>query len=82
MTDGELVRQTLSGRTDAYEELVRRWAARITAVCHAKTGRGGVAEDLAQRPCCGDFVRSARWLNPRNSDRGCTASPCEAVSIG
>jgi RNA polymerase sigma-70 factor, ECF subfamily len=48
MTDGELVRQTLSGRTEAYAELVHRWAARITAVCHANTGRHGVAEDLAQ----------------------------------
>jgi RNA polymerase sigma-70 factor (ECF subfamily) len=49
MTDGELVRQTLSGRSGAYEELVRRWAARITALCHAKIGRGGAAaEDLAQ----------------------------------
>jgi RNA polymerase sigma factor (sigma-70 family) len=61
MTDGELVRQTLSGRTDAYEELVRRWAARITAVCHAKTGRGGVAEDLAQETLLRGF-RSLRSL--------------------
>lgn len=61
MTDGELVRQTLSGRTDAYEELVRRWAARITAVCHAKTGRRGVAEDLAQETLLRGF-RSLRSL--------------------
>jgi RNA polymerase sigma-70 factor, ECF subfamily len=48
MTDGELVRQALSGRTQAYEELVRRWAGRVTALCHAKVGRADAAEDLAQ----------------------------------
>ena len=48
MSDGELVRQTLAGRTQAYEELVRRWAGRITALCHAKVGRADIAEDMAQ----------------------------------
>jgi RNA polymerase sigma-70 factor (ECF subfamily) len=48
MSDGELVRQTLAGRTQAYEELVRRWAGRITALCHARTGCAAAAEDLAQ----------------------------------
>jgi RNA polymerase sigma factor (sigma-70 family) len=48
MSDGELVRQTLSGRNQAYEELVRRWAGRVTAMCHAKVGRAPEAEDLAQ----------------------------------
>lgn len=48
MTDGELVRQALAGRAPAYEELVRRWAGRITALCHAKVGRAGAAEDMAQ----------------------------------
>src|SRR5947209_6098705 len=48
MTDGELVRQVLAGRAQAYEELVRRWAGRVTAVCHARVGRADVAEDLAQ----------------------------------
>ncbi len=48
MSDGELVRRILAGRTEAYEELVRRWAGRITAVCHAKVGRAAQAEDLAQ----------------------------------
>src|SRR6516164_6324344 len=48
MSDGELVRQSLSGRTQAYEELVRRWAGRITALCHAKVGRADAADDLAQ----------------------------------
>jgi len=48
MSDGELVRQTLAGRTQAYKELVRRWAGRVTAMCHAKVGRAPEAEDLAQ----------------------------------
>lgn len=48
MSDGELVRQTLDGRTDAYEELVRRWSARILAFCHAKVRSRHAAEDLAQ----------------------------------
>lgn len=48
MSDGELVRQTLAGRTAAYDDLVRRWAARVTAVCHARVGRADVAEELAQ----------------------------------
>ena len=48
MSDGELVRQTLAGRTQAYEELVRRWAGRITALCHAKVRRGDIADDMAQ----------------------------------
>ena len=48
MTDGELVRQVLAGRTQGYEELVRRWAGRVTALCHSRVGRADVAEDLAQ----------------------------------
>ncbi|HEX5443494.1 MAG TPA: RNA polymerase sigma factor [Pirellulales bacterium] len=48
MTDGELVRQTLAGRGSAYEELVRRWSARILAFCHAKVRSASAAEDLAQ----------------------------------
>ncbi len=48
MTDAELVRRTLAGRTEAYAELVRRWAGRVTALCHARVGRAGAADDLAQ----------------------------------
>ena len=49
MTDGELVRQALgSGTSPAYETLVRRWAARVLGVCHARVGRAAAAEDLAQ----------------------------------
>jgi RNA polymerase sigma-70 factor (ECF subfamily) len=48
MSDAELVRQTLQGQTSAYEELVRRWAGRVTSLCHAKVGCASAAEDLAQ----------------------------------
>jgi RNA polymerase sigma-70 factor (ECF subfamily) len=48
MSDGDLVRQTLDGRPQAYEELVRRWAGRVTALCHAKLGRADGADDMAQ----------------------------------
>src|SRR5262245_33038184 len=48
MSDGELVRQALAGRSQAFEELVRRWAGRVTALCHARVGRAGAAEDMAQ----------------------------------
>ncbi|MBX3442296.1 MAG: sigma-70 family RNA polymerase sigma factor [Planctomyces sp.] len=47
MTDGELVRQALAGRMSAREELARRWAPRVLAVCQARVGRVA-AEDLAQ----------------------------------
>jgi RNA polymerase sigma-70 factor (ECF subfamily) len=47
-SDGDLVRQTLAGRAQAYEELVRHWAARIVAVCHARVGQADAADDLAQ----------------------------------
>jgi RNA polymerase sigma-70 factor (ECF subfamily) len=47
-TDGDLVRQALAGKVAAYGELVHRWAARITAFCHAKVRSPDAAEDLAQ----------------------------------
>ena len=48
MTDAELVEQTLAGQTVAYEELVRRWAGRITALCHTRIGCAAAADDVAQ----------------------------------
>src|SRR5687768_14333891 len=48
MGDADLVRQAMAGRSAAYEQLVRRHAARVTAVCHARVGRADAAEDLAQ----------------------------------
>jgi len=48
MTDAELVRNTLAGSRDAYAEIARRWAARVTAICHSRVRRADVADDLAQ----------------------------------
>jgi RNA polymerase sigma-70 factor (ECF subfamily) len=48
VSDADLVRQTRAGRTLAYEELVRRWAGRIIALCHARVRNGHVAEELTQ----------------------------------
>src|SRR5215212_7178237 len=48
MTDGQLVRQALSGQPSAYETLVRRWTPRVVGTCHARVGRAAAAEDLAQ----------------------------------
>jgi RNA polymerase sigma-70 factor, ECF subfamily len=48
MSDAELVRLACTGRTEAYAELVHRWAPRVTALCHARLGRAHAADDLAQ----------------------------------
>ena len=48
MSDGQLVRDILSGDVGAYEPLVRRWTPRIMAVCHARVRHADAAEDLAQ----------------------------------
>ena len=48
MEDAELVRQAAAGRAAAYAQLVRRHAPRVLALCHARTARPDVAEDLAQ----------------------------------
>jgi RNA polymerase sigma-70 factor (ECF subfamily) len=64
MSDGELVRQTLAGRTQAYEELVRRWAGRVTALCHARVGRSHVAEDMAQEALLRGYRALASLADP------------------
>lgn len=48
MTDGELVHQATNGLASAYGELAQRWSARVLAMCHARTGRRAIAEELAQ----------------------------------
>jgi RNA polymerase sigma-70 factor, ECF subfamily len=47
-SDSDLVRQIQAGQLAAYEELVRRWSARVLAVCHAKVRSAHTAEELAQ----------------------------------
>lgn len=64
MTDGELVRQTLAGRSQAYEELVRRWSARVLGLCHARVGRLGVAEDMAQEALLRGFKAISTLNDP------------------
>jgi RNA polymerase sigma-70 factor (ECF subfamily) len=59
MHDGDLVRQTLAGQPRAFEELVQRWTARIVGLCHAKTGRADIADDLAQET----LMRAFRGLS-------------------
>jgi RNA polymerase sigma-70 factor (ECF subfamily) len=61
-SDAELVRQARLGGPDAYTELVRRWAARVTALCHARVGRAHVADDMAQETLLRGF-RSLHTLN-------------------
>src|SRR5271168_3881583 len=58
MSDAELVCQARAGHTEAYGELVRRWAGRVTALCHARTGRAAVADELAQET----LLRGFRFL--------------------
>jgi RNA polymerase sigma factor (sigma-70 family) len=64
MSDGDLVRQTLAGENRAYEELVRRWAARILALCHGRVGRRDIAEDLAQETLLRGFRSLATLAEP------------------
>jgi RNA polymerase sigma-70 factor, ECF subfamily len=64
MSDGDLVRQTLAGENRAYEELVRRWAARVLAICHGRVGQRDVAEDMAQETLLRGFRHLAALAEP------------------
>jgi RNA polymerase sigma-70 factor (ECF subfamily) len=64
MSDAELVRQALAGRTEAYADLVRRWSPRVLALCHARVGRADVAEDLAQEALLRGFRALATLTQP------------------
>jgi RNA polymerase sigma-70 factor (ECF subfamily) len=59
MTDGELVSRALRGDRGAGDELVDRWAARVLAFCHSRTGDRHAAEDLAQE----SLLRALRSLH-------------------
>lgn len=61
MTDADLVRLAQAGRAPAYEELVRRWAGRVLALCHTRVGRAAIAEELAQETLLRGF-RAVRTL--------------------
>lgn len=72
MDDAALVRQAMAGGATAYEQLVRRWAARVLAVCRARVRHDAdAAEDLAQEalvrgwralPTLDDASRFGPWL--------------------
>lgn len=62
MSDAELVRRARAGWADAYAELARRWAGRVTALCHARVRRADVADDLAQETLLRGF-RSLHTLS-------------------
>ena len=64
MTDAELVRATLAGSRDAYAEVARRWAARVTAICHSKVRRADVADDLAQETLLRGYRALATLSDP------------------
>ncbi len=64
MSDAELVRQARAGRTEAYAELVRRWAGRVTALCHARVRRAHVADDLAQETLLRGFRSLTSLTDP------------------
>jgi RNA polymerase sigma-70 factor (ECF subfamily) len=57
-SDGALVRAARDGRREAYDELVRRYAAKIRAVCGSRLGRRGPADDMTQEA----FLRGYRAL--------------------
>ena len=63
MTDTELVERTRDGCAEAYEELVNRWAGRVSAVCHAMLGRHGPVDDFVQEA----FLRGFRGIGTLSS---------------
>jgi RNA polymerase sigma-70 factor (ECF subfamily) len=65
-SDSDLVRQAQQGERTAYAELVRRWSARVLAVCQSRVRSAHTAEELAQDA----LLRSMRALPTlRDPDR-------------
>lgn len=56
--DAALVEAVRSGRREAYDELARRHAAKIGAVCWSRLGRRGPVEDMVQEA----FLRGFRAI--------------------
>jgi RNA polymerase sigma-70 factor (ECF subfamily) len=57
-SDGDLVRATMSGRAGAFEELVRRYSARVYGLCWTRLGRRETVADMVQEA----FLRAFRAL--------------------
>jgi RNA polymerase sigma-70 factor (ECF subfamily) len=64
-SDGDLVRRTRQGDTEAYGELVRRYQASVFNVCFRLLGERAAAEDLAQEA----FVRAYERLDRYDAGR-------------
>lgn len=64
MTDAELIKKTLNGQTSAFEVIVRRWSARLTAFVLSRVRRVDVAEDLAQECLLRSFRNLATLRQP------------------
>jgi RNA polymerase sigma-70 factor, ECF subfamily len=64
MTDAELVRRACEGERTAQEQLVRRYAPRLLAVCRARIGRHEAVEDLAQEALLRGLTRLESLEDP------------------
>ncbi len=82
MTDADLVRQVRAGQTDAFAELARRWAGRVTALCHARTRNAHLADDLTQEALLRRIALWGALLILNVSAPGSVASRCAFGSIG
>jgi len=63
-SDSDLVGLAQGGQLTAYEELVRRWSARVLAVCHGKVRSSHLAEELAQESLLRGLRALATLENP------------------
>ncbi|HVJ84026.1 MAG TPA: sigma-70 family RNA polymerase sigma factor [Caulifigura sp.] len=63
MSDGELVRQVLTGQATAREELARVWSSRVLAMCRARVGRTA-GEDVAQEALAKAFHELHQLSDP------------------
>jgi RNA polymerase sigma-70 factor (ECF subfamily) len=65
-SDSDLVGLARGGQPAAYEELVRRWSARVLALCHAKVRSAHTAEELAQEALLRGLRSLATLQEPAN----------------
>jgi RNA polymerase sigma-70 factor (ECF subfamily) len=64
MEDAALVQQVLAGDTEAYAELVDRWAGRVLALCHARVADAALAEELAEEALLRGLEEIGTLVNP------------------
>lgn len=63
-TDAQLVTFARTGNRSARDELARRWAARVLAVCRARIRDAAMAEDLAQEALFRSLSRLEQLEDP------------------